>query len=232
MNLKLRSPMHLGHVYCQLTVLSILPKFKVLAKCNCESASEIVTAYRGLKLAAKSCKRCSAMRSRLANIKHGYSNTSEWRAWAYMRTRCLNSNTKTYKYYGGRGITICERWSSFEYFLADMGPKPSDKHSLDRINVDGNYEPSNCYWATAEQQANNKRISAIITAFGCTLTADQWARRLNISSSTIYARRKRGFSPERCLATHSLDRDSERELARYSHRPSPLHRAIPAAVAK
>jgi hypothetical protein len=77
-----------------------------------------------------------------------------------MKTRCLNPNTDDFKHYGGRGISICDRWlDSYEAFLADMGRRPSAKHSIDRINVDGNYEPGNCRWATASEQRRNQRTS-------------------------------------------------------------------------
>lgn len=82
----------------------------------------------------------------------------EYRAWAGMTSRCTNKNERTYKHYGDRGITVCKRWrESFPAFLKDMGRKPSPELSLDRIDNDGNYEPGNCRWATAKQQANNKR---------------------------------------------------------------------------
>ena len=88
--------------------------------------------------------------------------TPEFTCWTQIRGRCGNPNNKAYKYYGGRGITICERWhSSFENFLSDMGPRPDDKHSIDRIDVNGNYEPDNCRWATKHQQARNTRATKL-----------------------------------------------------------------------
>ena len=83
--------------------------------------------------------------------------SSEYNAWNHMKTRCFNPNTPDWKDYGGRGIKIYSAWMVFENFLADMGRKPVGKYSLDRINVNGNYEPGNCRWATDKEQANNKR---------------------------------------------------------------------------
>jgi hypothetical protein len=88
-----------------------------------------------------------------SGLKHGYRNTPEYKAWQSMKQRCLNENNASFPRYGGRGIAVYERWlESFQVFLSDMGPRPSAKHSLGRINNDGNYEPTNCAWQTSVEQ--------------------------------------------------------------------------------
>lgn len=122
--------------------------------------------------------------------------TTEYSTWMAMRQRCANPKAAGYAYYGGRGVRVCERWAVFENFLSDMGRKPSEEHSLDRINPNGNYEPGNCRWTTIEVQAGNKRNSRRIFVEGEEKTASAWARDLTASDGAVRARIRMGWSPE------------------------------------
>lgn len=117
--------------------------------------------------------------------------TAEWIAWSSMKTRCTNPRSKPFSEYGGRGIRVCASWlASFYNFIADLGPRPSPKHSLDRIDVNGHYEPTNVRWATRLEQAQNTRRNRLVTFRGESLCASEWARRLGIGTSTLTFRLK------------------------------------------
>lgn len=103
------------------------------------------------------CQPCSSQLPGSAHRRHGLSETREYARWASMRERCNNPKAHNYHLYGGRGIRVCERWNSFENFIADMGLRPTDTHSIERVDNDGNYEPSNCKWATKLEQSRNRR---------------------------------------------------------------------------
>jgi hypothetical protein len=129
--------------------------------------------------------------------KHGMSNTPEYSRWHGMKGRCCNKNDRSYHYYGGRGIKICDRWrNDFLAFLADMGPCPSPRHSIGRINNDGDYEPDNCRWETPTQQNRNTRHNRWITAYGETHMLWQWSEFYGIPILTILNRLRIGWSNE------------------------------------
>lgn len=130
------------------------------------------------------------------NLKHGMQSAPEYRPWIALRTRCNNPLHRQYPQYGGRGITVCKRWDDFENFLADMGPRPSVRHTIDRYpDNDGNYEPGNCRWATWTEQANNRRNNRFVEYKGQSLTLAE-ARRISnctLPQSTFQNRLKRGW---------------------------------------
>lgn len=126
-------------------------------ECICDCGSMAMVSGSSLRSGVtKSCG-CLSLEVKVARFtKHGMEGTRTYRSWVAMRARCNNPKTRDYASYGGRGITVCERWESFENFLEDMGERPPGK-SLDRINNDLGYLPDNCRWATAKEQANNRR---------------------------------------------------------------------------
>lgn len=178
-----------------------------------EQEEEILRSEYGIaslgSLAERLGRSVSAVKSRARRIgvrgnpgvrpTHGATKSPEHMAWCAMRSRCRDSDSQSYDNYGGRGIAVCERWLKFENFLADMGPRPTPKHSIDRINNDGNYEPANCRWATKYQQDNNRRTNRMLEYAGLCLTISEWSRRVNISWSAIDTRLERGWSVEEAL---------------------------------
>jgi hypothetical protein len=145
-----------------------------------------------------------------ARATHRMTKTPTWKSWESMRARCEKPACKDWPRYGGRGIRVCERWSSFEAFLADMGARP-DGASIDRIDVNGHYEPSNCRWATPTAQARNRRTSVLIEFRGEHLTAVEWAERVGLERKTLEYRIRIGWDTERALTTPStIKRKSNR----------------------
>lgn len=127
-------------------------------------------------------------------------NSPEYTAWAGMLQRCRNPKNAAYPDYGGRGITVCDAWrDSFEAFYADLGPRPSARHSIDRIDNDGNYEPGNCRWATAKEQNRNTRRARLLTFDGRTQLLSDWGAELGVHPEAIRGRLRRGWSIEDAL---------------------------------
>ncbi|KKL15210.1 hypothetical protein LCGC14_2507890 [marine sediment metagenome] len=186
----------IGNKYGNLIVVSFhsLKNNQTFWNVLCDCGKEKI--IRGVHLRGKRVKSCGC-----AYTKHGHSiNSITYNAWRHMKARCLNPKHKSYKNYGARGIKVYERWLKFENFLEDMGEKPKGL-TLERIDNNGNYESSNCKWATWTEQANNTRKNKIITFKGKHLTVAQWARILKINVQMLYFRLKRNWPPERALQT-------------------------------
>ncbi len=136
-------------------------------------------------------------RGRRLAIRHGEAmrgrQTAEHRAWSSMVCRCTVPTTTNYKFYGGRGIAVCERWATYENFLADMGRKPTPSHSLDRIDPGGNYEPGNCRWATHIEQCRNRRSTRWIELDGERLSMAAWGQRSGVDQDLISYRLRAGW---------------------------------------
>lgn len=142
----------------------------------------------------------------ITRLKHGGTlggkPTPEYRIWAAIRARCLNPNMPGYKHYGGRGIKICQQWNEFENFLADMGPRPSSRHSIDRYpDNNGHYEPGNCRWATQTQQSRNTRANRLITFRGETHCVREWEEILGFPRNVIAIRLFNGWPEIDALTT-------------------------------
>lgn len=169
--------------------------------CDCGKTKIAITTNltRGL---TKSCGCLHSEVTSKAASTHGMSKSRIFTIWQNMLARCSNQNRNDYLNYGGRGISVCDWWAaSFENFLKDMGNPPSRDHSLDRINVDGNYCAENCRWATSQEQALNKRTNRIIEFNGITAPLKEHCNILGISYKSVHARITRGWSVSDALTT-------------------------------
>lgn len=154
-----------------------------------------------------SCGCYASQRASEARTVHGehkgLKTTVETRIWNLMKQRCINPTNTRYADYGGRGITVCERWSVFVNFLADMGRRPTPKHSIERLNNDLGYAPGNCKWATKSEQCNNKRNNVVYTYDGKTLTLAQWAEETGLPYSCLQYRHQKGWPAVKLLTKPS-----------------------------
>jgi hypothetical protein len=161
--------------------------------------------------------------------RHGHSpvgkQTPEYYTWCAMIRRCENQNVSQYHNYGGRGIRVCNEWrASFEAFLVSVGTRPSSKHSIDRIDVNGHYEPGNVRWADAVEQSWNKRDTRRITANGETLTLLEWSRRIDVSVNTLRQRIYfKKWDPARAVTTPKIEPAERAAMARIAAPPPKTH---------
>lgn len=190
-----RPGQHFGHwTIVRDTVPSKNRGRRVICRCDC--GREFAREFRTLRLAQSGqCVLCRRREQRMANgRRHG--DDPLYGVWLGMRGRCSRPTEKHYASYGGRGISVCERWTqSFAAFCEDMGPRPP-AHSLDRIDVNGDYEPANCRWADAKTQARNKRVDRRIAVGSEKLTHRELADRIGVTRSAIGVRVRAGWTPE------------------------------------
>lgn len=189
-----------GQRFGQLVAVRMLPERRntfAAWVCRCDCGSETVVTSGQLRYGKT--RSCGCLKGK-GNIAHGMSSSREHNIWRKMKERCENPNCKSYGRYGGRGITVCERWQSFANFYADMGP--SDGLTLERIDNNRGYEPGNCCWASNADQAANKRNTKRITFNGETLHLSEWARRIGVGHTTLVMRLNAyGWPIERALTT-------------------------------
>lgn len=194
-----------GKTFGEMTVIGFGKRRKrkdrpdsiILWKCRCVCGRIRFKDASGLKKKPScGCKLREKISKRVT--KHGGAAggklTPEYRSWRSMMKRCYGENDPNYLDYGGKGITVCERWKDFKNFREDMGPRPSAQHSIDRFpNRNGNYEPSNCRWATKKEQSQNRNNVRFLTHNDKTMCVADWARELGVNPRLLYGRLKTGM---------------------------------------
>jgi hypothetical protein len=194
----MQKPIVVGQKFNLLTIVSSEPIFKnrdIYIKCKCDCGNERYFYY--YNVISNKSKSCGCyQKQNPSNKTHGMSGSAIYMTWNRMLSRCYNAKLERYPRYGGRGITVCERWKNFENFFNDMGYAPSPKHSLGRINNDGNYEPSNCQWETQEQQYSNTSKTIYVMFNNKKVKLMDLCKTYNIKRSTLSQRISDGVPAE------------------------------------
>lgn len=192
-----------GHLFGRLT--AIAPAERIKGKtawtCICECGNAVSVTTHGLRTG--DTRSCGCLKTDMLverNRSHNKSKTRTYRIWNAMLARCRNQNHASWPHYGGRGIGVCEQWSNFTQFLADMGEAPHDR-SIDRIDNNKGYSPDNCRWANNKEQAANKSNNHHITINGETKLLAEWCKIYSISAPAVANRIKRGWSEEKAITT-------------------------------
>lgn len=176
----------------------------ILWLCRCDCGNEVEVAGKSLRSGnTKSCGCLQRENTSRANTRHGKRHTRLYSIWTTMRNRCYRENQTEYKNYGDRGISVCDEWrddfQAFYDWAMDNGYQ--DDLTIDRIDWNGNYEPSNCRWATQKEQQNNRRNNHLLTHNGETHTMSEWAEIKGIKAATLYRRLKDGWMIEKAIET-------------------------------
>ena len=173
-------------------------------ECVCECGIAVTPLLSNLRKAGGTrscgCDRAAVLvAQQQAGRTHGMRDSKVYSIWHGMKQRCLNPRAKEYKWYGARGIILCEAWHDFEAFYADMGDPPGDEYTIERDEVNGNYELANCRWATMQEQSVNRRDNVYLEHGGVRKTISQWADSLNIPRATLYYRRRMNWSDQEII---------------------------------
>jgi hypothetical protein len=204
-----------GKRYERLTVIRESGRYRkqVLWECRCDCGAVIHTTSNHLNRG--NTKSCGCLKRELLGNRrrtHGLCRSPEYVSWCAMKHRCNNPENQDWEHYGGRGIKVCKRWEkSFRSFLADMGPQPPGQNTIERVNSDKDYKPSNCRWASQKEQTRNKRTTKRIEHNGETLTVGEWAERLGLSYSVLQSRIVRGWPIQLALTLSKQRRWSRRQ---------------------
>lgn len=213
-----------GRIFGRLTVTGFSHRkprngggFYYWWECRCACGATRKVKERSLLGGTQSC---GCLRKELfwhRNTKHGQCGTPEYIAWQNMNERCRNPINPRYEIYGARGIKVCEAWQSFSVFLNDMGLRPSQNHSIERIDNNGGYEPKNCRWATDKEQMRNTRLTVRITHDGKTMCLTDWAELLGIKVATLKGRLMLGWTMDRAFTQpvrkHTVNRSKTLKAA-------------------
>lgn len=203
-------PVFVGDRFNRLVVVAEVTGHRrrmIVCRCDCGVERTLrLDHVRGGLIKSCGCYRREAcldpdrVEKRLAAVRtHGGYKDPEYGVWESMKARCENPKHENYHRYGGRGIAVCERWKDYSNFIADMGPRPTPLHTIDRVNNELGYEPGNCRWATHAEQMRNTRRNINITIGGVTKCLADWARERGIYPSTVRLRILRGIAPEKAL---------------------------------
>lgn len=210
-----KSSIEIGDVIGRLTLIKRLPRktyttTRWLCQCSCGTQKDVAQ----IQLVAGKVRSCGCLRRDVWRAKmttHGMTNDPRYGIWGHIKYRCTNPADSEYHAYGGRGIRVCDRWmNDFQAFVLDMGPRPTPQHSIERIDNDGNYEPSNCRWATRLEQAANKRNTIRLTLNGETKRLVEWAAIYGLPHTVLATRIKNGWNAEDAITIRRMKRSEAR----------------------
>lgn len=215
-----RKPISLGTSFGRLVIIE-LPQNptahkKALCLCAC-GEKKLICIFSLTQGRTRSCGCLAKQVARERLVRHGEARrnqfTAEYRCWLHIKDRCGNPKNRSYKYYGQRGIRICERWLKIENFLKDMGRRPEGAYSIDRIRNQDGYDPGNCKWATPKEQSINRRSTLLIEVDGVSKRVFEWAEQFHLTSGAIRQRLKNGWAPKEAVTTPIISLQDRARMA-------------------